>query len=161
MYENRSIHVKQSVRLRAFTIPLSSANESHLMYGQSEAPVRVAAGIIKKDSDVLLCQRGINHRYGLKWEFPGGKSYPDETMAECLERELGEELGIVPLKSRELKTVQAEYHDGGKFLITFFLVTEFSGEVVNKVFERVEWVPVSKLSSYDLLEGSFPILPHI
>ena len=131
------------------------------MYGDSEAPVRVAAGIIKKGNDVLLCQRGINHRYGLKWEFPGGKSYPDESMEECLERELEEELGIVPSVARELKTVQADYFDGGKFLITFFLVTDFTGEIRNKVFERVEWVPVDRVADYDMLEGSFPILPYL
>ena len=83
------------------------------MYGEAEGPVRVAAGIITREGSILLCQRGINHRYGLKWEFPGGKTYPDESLGECLERELGEELGIVPVAYKELKTLQADYSDGG------------------------------------------------
>ena len=131
------------------------------MYGESETSVRVAAGIIKKDDLVLICQRGINHRYGLKWEFPGGKLYPGETLAECLTRELSEELDIEPMTYKELKTLQADYSDGGKFLLTFFLVSEFSGELTNKVFERIEWVSPSRLHEYDLLEGSLPILQYL
>jgi 8-oxo-dGTP diphosphatase len=128
------------------------------MYGESDRPVHVAAGIILSGNDVLLCQRGINHRYGLKWEFPGGKTYPDESLAECLERELTEELGIVPVAFQEVRTLQADYSDGGKFLITFFIITEFSGELKNKVFEQIAWVPRDKLADYDILEGSRPIL---
>ena len=64
------------------------------MLSDTDEPTRVAAGIIRKDDEVLLCQRGFNHRYALKWEFPGGKTTLGETMAECLERELEEELGI-------------------------------------------------------------------
>ena len=131
------------------------------MYGETDRPVHVAAGIILKGNDVLLCQRGINHRYGLKWEFPGGKTYPDESLAECLERELGEELGIVPVLYKELKTLQADYSDGGKFLLTFFLVSSYKGEITNKVFEAIEWVPREKLANYDLLEGSRPIIEYL
>ena len=130
-------------------------------YGESEASVRVAAGIIKKDDLILICQRGINHRYGLKWEFPGGKLYPGETHAECLSRELSEELDIEPVKFKELKTLQADYSDGGKFVLTFFLVTEFSGEMKNKVCERIEWGLPAQLREYDLLEGSLPSLQYL
>jgi 8-oxo-dGTP diphosphatase len=131
------------------------------MYGEPDRPVRVAAGIIKKDHSVLLCQRGINHRYGLKWEFPGGKTYPGETISECLLRELEEELHITPVKYSEIKTLLATYADGGIFHITFFLVQDFEGEIDNKVFEKIEWVPIDKLTAYDLLEGSYPILQYL
>jgi 8-oxo-dGTP diphosphatase len=131
------------------------------MFEDSDHPVRVAAGVLKKDGTVLLCQRGINHRYGLRWEFPGGKIYPGEPLTECLTRELWEELGIEPLKFSEIKTLLANYSDGGKFLITFFLVSEYEGEVTNKVFESVRWVPVNELETLDILEGSRPILQYL
>jgi 8-oxo-dGTP diphosphatase len=56
--------------------------------------VCVAVGIVVRDNRVLICQRRKNSRYGLKWEFPGGKVKPRETPQECLVRELREELNI-------------------------------------------------------------------
>ncbi len=130
------------------------------MYDREEI-VRVAAAVIRNGQEVLICQRGINHRYGLKWEFPGGKLFPGETLTECLERELWEELNIEPVKPVELKTIQTTYEDGGSFLITFFLVQEFSGELLNRVFEDIRWVTLDDISNYTLLEGSLPILPTL
>ena len=131
------------------------------MFENEDPQVSVAAGIIIDDGKVLICQRSINHRYGLKWEFPGGKPYPGETLGECLARELHEELGIEPTKFAPLRTLQANYADGGNFLITFFIVSEFEGEVKNKVFDNIAWVSIEELHSYDLLEGSKPIIAHI
>ena len=131
------------------------------MFSENDEPVKVAAGIIRKDAQVLLCQRGFNHRYALKWEFPGGKTIVGETLAECLERELSEELNIEPVKFKELKTVRTTYGDGGNFLITFFSITEYSGEIVNRVFEKIEWVNITELNKYDILEGTLPILPYL
>ena len=131
------------------------------MLEDSDQLVRVAAAVIKRESTALICQRGINHRYGLKWEFPGGKTYPGEPLNECLERELLEELDIEPKKYTEIKTIQVTYPDGGRFLITFFLIESYDGEIRNKVFEQIEWVPIDKLGTYDLLEGSIPILKDL
>jgi len=82
-------------------------------------------------------------------------------MRECLDRELWEELDIEPTKAKELKTIQASYPDGGKFLITFFLVTEYTGTLHNKVFEAIEWVNLEQVTKYEMLEGSLPILPYL
>jgi 8-oxo-dGTP diphosphatase len=131
------------------------------MLSETDEPTRVAAGIIRNDEHVLLCQRGFNHRYAMKWEFPGGKTIPGETLAECLERELSEELNVEPTVFKELKTVRFTYSDGGNFLITFFVITGYTGEVVNRVFEKIEWVKISDLRNYDILEGTLPILPYL
>ncbi len=131
------------------------------MYENAEGPVRVSVGIIRKDNTVLLCQRGINHRYGLKWEFPGVKAFPDERPIECLERELEEELGLTPLATKELSTIRHIYDDGGDFILTFFEVTEWEGDVENHVFEKVEWLDLAAVETYDLLEGSRAILEYL
>ncbi len=131
------------------------------MFDEHDELVRVAAAIIRDGEKLLTCQRGINHRYGLKWEFPGGKMLPDEPLRECLERELWEELDIEPIRPMELKTIQVTYSDGGNFLITFFDVTEYSGDIRNKVFEDIKWVTLSEVSSFEMLEGSTPILPYL
>jgi len=131
------------------------------MYEREEEIVRVAAAVIKNEDEYLICQRGINRRYGMKWEFPGGKTYPGEKLTECLERELWEELNIEPVTYKELKTIQAEYDDGGRFLITFFLVTKFNGELKNRAFEDIKWVTLEKIKEFDMLQGSTPILQYL
>lgn len=131
------------------------------MFENEDPQVTVAAAVILQDSKVLICQRSINHRYGLKWEFPGGKTYPGESLAECLIRELEEELNIIPVSFQPIRTLQAEYPDGGNFLITFFLVDTFEGEIKNNVFDDIAWVSFDDLHSYDLLEGSKPIISHL
>ncbi|NOY06452.1 MAG: NUDIX domain-containing protein [Chlorobi bacterium] len=131
------------------------------MFDNPEGPVRVSVGILRKDNTVLLCQRGINHRYGLKWEFPGGKAFPDESPVECLERELEEELGLVPCKMRVLSTIRHIYDDGGDFLLTFFEITEWEGDPTNHVFEKIEWLDLATVETYDLLEGSRAILEYL
>ena len=57
--------------------------------------VEVAAGVIQReDGRILIAQRPVDKMLGGLWEFPGGKREPGETLAECLAREIREELGI-------------------------------------------------------------------
>ncbi len=50
----------------------------------------VAAAVIRKNGQTLVCTRpGTDFL-----EFPGGKCEPGETVAQCIVRELKEELGI-------------------------------------------------------------------
>ena len=54
----------------------------------------IAAAVIEKDGKFLIAQRAKQDvLFGL-WEFPGGKVEGDETLQECLVRELHEELDI-------------------------------------------------------------------
>jgi len=43
---------------------------------------------------VLLSQRHLDEMLGGLWEFPGGKTKPNESLEDCLRREIKEELGI-------------------------------------------------------------------
>ena len=72
---------------------------------QNERPVKaprqktphydVAAGVIWNDSgQVLIAQRPANGLLGGLWEFPGGKQESGESLEQCLQRELQEELAI-------------------------------------------------------------------
>jgi A/G-specific adenine glycosylase len=54
----------------------------------------VAAGVIRKGVQLLIAQRPVTGMLGGLWEFPGGKQEPEETLEECLRREVREELDI-------------------------------------------------------------------
>ncbi len=54
----------------------------------------VSAGILRRNDQILVCQRPENCAFGLQWEFPGGKREVGESAEECLIRELKEELDL-------------------------------------------------------------------
>ena len=122
--------------------------------------IKVAAGIIIADGGsfdskrVLLAQRKQSARYALKWEFPGGKLENNEPLEECLRRELREELGITAEIGSLFHHQHYVYPDSGSFDVFYYLVRRFSGEIVNHVFARWQWVPVGDLASFDILEGN-------
>ncbi len=92
---------------------------------------------------LLICQRRPQDPHPLKWEFPGGKVQAAESEAECLRRELREELGI------EADT----YANGQTVALTFFHVPAYRGEIQNRQFHTVTWVLPCQLLAYDFLEG--------
>ena len=56
--------------------------------------VKVAAGVIERDGQVLVTQRAAKAHQGGLWEFPGGKLESGESAEQALIRELAEELNI-------------------------------------------------------------------
>lgn len=56
--------------------------------------IEVAAGLIRHDGRYLIARRKPNVHLAGFWEFPGGKRETDESLVECLQRELFEELGV-------------------------------------------------------------------
>ena len=82
------------------------------MRGTAEAPLRVAAAVIRDGGRVLLTRRPPGGPLGLRWEFPGGKIEPGETVEAALVREIREELGIVVRPFEVLEVVRHEYPHG-------------------------------------------------
>ncbi len=120
--------------------------------------IQVAVGILLNDGAVLLCQRKADARYGLKWEFPGGKLEPGESPQHCLVRELYEELSIHATVGPLLHRNHAIYPDSGSFDVFYFQITSYTGAIVNRVFESFTWVPLRNLTSFDILEGNRDIV---
>jgi len=120
----------------------------------------VAVGILLRDGKVLACQRKATARYGLKWEFPGGKIETGETAPDALKRELLEELSVYVMRAEPLHVQQwtypdsAEGADDGSFRVQYFTVPAFEGEPVNRVFAQIRWVTLEELSTLDILEGN-------
>lgn len=57
--------------------------------------IDVSAGIVyDREGRILICKRGEGRKNAHLWEFPGGKREAGESAAECLSRELTEELSL-------------------------------------------------------------------
>jgi 8-oxo-dGTP diphosphatase len=74
--------------------------------------VQVAAAVVWRDGRVLLTRRPPGGPLGLKWEFPGGKLEPGETVEQALARELREELGVGAVPRGTLAVETHEYAHG-------------------------------------------------
>jgi len=122
--------------------------------------IRVAVGILFRNGNdvsrrsVLLCQRRGDVKHPLKWEFPGGKVEEGEDMADCLARELREELGVTIANPSLFHRQEAVYPGSGHYDVHYYLVETITGTPVNRVFNRLDWVPVADLVHYDILEGN-------
>ncbi len=111
----------------------------------------VAAGLILRGDEVLICQRRADQPMALKWEFPGGKIEAGESAEQALARELDEELGITAEVGSRVARTRHTYRSGGAVDLQFFAVHAFTGEVTNRIFNEVRWVLLRDLTTYDFL----------
>jgi len=122
---------------------------------------QVVAGLITREGRLLICQRTKYQSMPLKWEFPGGKVEPEEQPVAAIYRELEEELGIRAAIGPCMATLRHSYPNGPMVELRFFLVERFEGEIENRIFREVRWVPYKELPSYDFLEADIPLVKDI
>lgn len=111
----------------------------------------VAAALIVRGEEVLVCQRRPDQPMALKWEFPGGKIEAGESPEEALKRELDEELGIDAVIGPRITQLRHIYRSGGAVDLQFFVVHQFSGELTNRIFHDLRWCNLKDLPTYDFL----------
>jgi 8-oxo-dGTP diphosphatase len=117
-----------------------------------QKPILVVAGILQRGDRMLICQRARSDAYGLQWEFPGGKVHDGEALSSALKRELEEELAIQADVGGKVFRLRHRYPD--RYVeVVFFVITNFSGEIRNQVFEAIAWAPRAKLPEYNFLEA--------
>lgn len=119
--------------------------------------VQVAAGLIKKDENYLITKRPAGvHLAGL-WEFPGGKRETGESLEQCLQRELKEELGIDITPGSAFHIIRHEYPEKVVEL-HFFCCTLQSGELQALGCEAWRWVAVTDLANFEFPPADRPII---
>lgn len=114
--------------------------------------LRVVAALIESDGRVLVCQRRRGDRFGLLWEFPGGKVEAGEELPAALARELNEELGVNAPVGPEVYRTFFQYRElQNSTEIVFFAALARPEEVRNLAFEKIEWRTPQTLSELDFL----------
>ena len=74
----------------------------------------------------------------------GGKIEPGEGAEDALARELDEELGISAVIGRRVARIRHKYRNGGAIDLQFFVVREFSGALVNRIFNDIQWASLAE-----------------
>lgn len=85
------------------------------------------------------------------WEFPGGKCDPGESLAECLQRELLEELGTRSTIGREVFTVEHAYPE--RTVRLHFFEATIDDEPQALLGQEMRWVTGAELRTLDLPEA--------
>jgi len=122
---------------------------------------RVVAGLIYQGSCLLVCQRGEDRAFPLKWEFPGGKVERGEGDRTALDRELREELGIEVRSAREIFRHRHIYPNQTEVELIFFHIDDYQGFVSNRAFREIRWVEVEGLKKLDFLDGDRPLIERL
>ncbi len=117
----------------------------------------VTCALIESGGKVLAARRAQTADRGGLWEFPGGKVTPGETEAECLRREIEEELGIVVDVARRLQPVLHREPEAEIRLIPYFC-TIVRGEPRPLEHERILWSGGRELVRLDWCPADIPVL---
>lgn len=123
--------------------------------------IRVAAGVLRRAGRILACRRPEGGRHAGRWEFPGGKLEAGESFADCLRRELREELGIEAVAGATLGRSVARYAGSPPIELCFLAVDEFAGEPDLRHYREIRWLEPHELATLDFLEGDLEILAHL
>ena len=125
--------------------------------GIDRAVVEVAVGVlIRPDGDFLLTSRPAGKVYEGYWEFPGGKLEAGETVAQALQRELHEELGIT-IGPAALWKVELVDYPHALVRLSFCKVFSWSGDLQMREAQSFAWqrLPVQVMP---VLPGTVPVL---
>lgn len=130
---------------------------------QSTEPERlpVAVGVLfDQHGRVLISQRNQNQMHKGKWEFPGGKIQPGESVKDALARELFEELGVEVQDSEAYISYPFDYENILVHL-NFCIVTNYNGCPAPLENQNIHWVKIQDLHNRDMLAGSKTVIESL
>lgn len=120
----------------------------------------VSAGIIRNGNTVLLTRRAHGEALAGYWEFPGGKQEDNESIQECLVRELWEELSIT-IEASEIVAESVFHYEGGSIKLIAVEAKIITGTITVSVHDEVDWVPLEELTNYKLAPADIPIAEEL
>lgn len=120
------------------------------MTGSSDHII-VAAAVIEREGAFLLTRRLAGTHLAGRWEFPGGKQHPGETLEACLVREVQEELACTASVRGLIVSSTHEYPE--RTVTLHFFSCDIEGEPVPQDGQAMRWVDRSELRALDLPEG--------
>lgn len=101
--------------------------------------IEVAAGLIHREGRYLIARRKAGVHLAGYWEFPGGKREAGESLEECLQRELFEELNVRVDTPVPYRIIRHEYPE--KIVeLHFFRCAIESGEAEARDCAELRWV---------------------
>jgi len=120
----------------------------------------VTAGLIWDSGKLLITQRKEEGMLGGLWEFPGGKQEPGETLEECLNRELEEELTISVEVGQKVYAVKHAYTHF-KITLHVFHCVIISGKPKAIGCQQWRWIEPMQLDEFAFPKADRSIIDSI
>ncbi len=121
----------------------------------------VSAALIVRNGKIFIAQRPEGKPLANLWEFPGGKKEPEETLSQCLQRELKEELNIDAEIEEFLMDTTYSYPTG-TFKINFFRVhIANDDEPQLNVHKASAWVTPEEMKNYNFPPADEKIIYYL
>jgi 8-oxo-dGTP diphosphatase/A/G-specific adenine glycosylase len=109
---------------------------------------QIGVAVIRDDRDLILIDRRLaKGLLGGFWEFPGGKIEGNETVQECIKREILEEIGIEIAVDSHLITIDHTYSHF-RVNLQVYNCRYLSGEARAIECEEIRWVTIQELDNY-------------
>ncbi|MCX6550163.1 MAG: (deoxy)nucleoside triphosphate pyrophosphohydrolase [Acidobacteria bacterium] len=110
--------------------------------------VTVTAAVVERDGRFLLTRRLEGTHLAGHWEFPGGKCHDHESLAECLAREIREELDADVFVHEEILATAHEYPE--RMVALHFFRCSLLTEPRPVLGQLMRWVLRAELGSLAL-----------
>ncbi len=117
--------------------------------------IDVTAAILIENGRVLIARRRPGASQAGMWEFPGGKVRPGESPAQCLKREIQEELGIEIAVDEFFGESVYAYEDKTIRLLAYRVRAE-GGEMSRNDHAELAWVAIADLGRYRFCPADVP-----
>jgi 8-oxo-dGTP diphosphatase len=115
------------------------------------------AVIWNEQEQILIDRRRPEGAMGGLWEFPGGKIEPGETIPECIEREIYEELGIKIAVGEHLITIDHTYTHL-RVTLTVHHCRHLTGVPQPLECDEIRWVGLNELEEFAFPQGNMQII---
>jgi 8-oxo-dGTP diphosphatase len=119
--------------------------------------IEVAVGLIHRDGRFLIARRKPGVHLAGFWEFPGGKREIGESLMECLQRELFEELRVRINQPIAYRIIRHDYLDQ-IIELHFFLCAIEQGEPVPIGCEEIRWVYPEDLTQFTFPPADYAVI---
>lgn len=121
----------------------------------------IGVAVIWNDQKEILIDRRLpGGKMGGLWEFPGGKVEPGETIPDCIQREIKEELGIKVEVGEHLITIDHTYTDFRVTLAVHYC-RHVEGVPQPIECEQVCWVKPAELNDFTFPDANQQIIQAI
>ena len=123
---------------------------------------RVAALMLHNaNHEYLVARRSADQSMAGYWEFPGGKVEPNETIAECLIREIREELTLEIIPGDEIVRVDYNYDHGQFQIIGVAATLSVSASPQLQVHDQIRWLKLEDMHQVKLLPADVLLVEEI